>query len=131
MQSAPYAVDVLEEMMENAVSEPVRLKAASEILDRAGVKGGFEFDINVEVTDARTPAQIVMERLARLKQGAENTAQLLAATTSLEDAEVIIDAEVQEDDEQILPTASAEVKNTGEDESVESQEITAEELDEL
>ena len=131
MQSAPYAVDVLEEMMENAVSEPVRLKAASEILDRAGVKGGFEFDVNVEVTDGRSPAQIVMERLSRLKQGAENTAAILAATTSLQDAEVIIDAEVQEDEEQILPTASAEVKNTGEDESVESQEITAEELDEL
>jgi hypothetical protein len=130
MQSAPYAVDVLEEMMETAVSEPVRLKAASEILDRAGVKGGFEFDVNVEITDGRTPAQIVMERLARLKQGAENTAQLLAATTSIQDADVIIDAEIQ-DDEEILPTASAEVKNTDEDESVESQQITAEELDEL
>jgi hypothetical protein len=130
MQSAPYAVDVLEEMMETAVSEPVRLKAASEILDRAGVKGGFEFDVNVEITDGRTPAQIVMERLARLKQGAENTAQLLAATTSIQDADVIIDAEIQ-DDEEILPTASAEVKNTDEDESVKSQEISAEELEEL
>jgi hypothetical protein len=130
MQSAPYAVDVMEELMENAVSEPVRLKAASEILDRAGVKGGFEFDVNVEVTDARSPAQIVMERLGRLKQGAENTAALLAATTSIDDAEVVIDAEV-EDDEQILPTASAEVKNTDEDKSVESQAITAEELEEL
>lgn len=130
MQSAPYAVDVMEELMETAVSEPVRLKAASEILDRAGVKGGFEFDVNVEVTDGRTPAQIVLERLNRLRQGAVNTAIILGETVDVNDADVI-DAEVEDVDFLPSETASAEVKNTDEDKSVESQQITAEELDEL
>jgi hypothetical protein len=131
MQSAPYAVDVMEELMETAVSEPVRLKAASEILDRAGVRGGVELDVGVELTDGRSPAQIVMERLARLQQGAINTAVLLGETTSIQDADVV-EAEVEE--VQILPrdeAASAEVKNTDEDEAVESDGISAEELDEL
>lgn len=123
MQSAPYAVDVLEELMETAVSEPVKLKAAAEILDRAGVRGGVDIGVDVEVTDSRSPAQIVMERLTRLRQGAENTAQLLAGVTSIQDADVV-EAEVEE--VSFLPeddAASAEVKNT--------ETISDEELDEL
>jgi hypothetical protein len=69
-QAAPYAVDMLEDMMENAVSEPVKLKAATEILDRAGVRGGIEFDASVKVTDDRPAAVIIQERLARLATGA-------------------------------------------------------------
>jgi hypothetical protein len=70
IQAAPYAVDVLEELMESAVSEPVRLKASTEILDRAGVRGGIEIDANVEVTDARPAHVVVAERLAKLASGA-------------------------------------------------------------
>lgn len=69
-QAAPYAVDMLEDMMENAISEPVKLKAATEILDRAGVRGGIEFDASVKVTDDRPAAVIIQERLARLATGA-------------------------------------------------------------
>jgi hypothetical protein len=130
MQSAPYAVDVMEELMETAVSEPVRLKAAAEILDRAGVRGGVDIGVDVEVTDGRSPAQIVMERLVRLRQGAENTAMLLGTDVDITEADVV-EAEVE--DVQILPqddSASAEVKNTDET-TVESEAITAEELDEL
>lgn len=76
-QGAPAAVDVLEELMESAESEPVRLKAASEILDRAGIKGGFDFDVNVEVTDARPAAQVIAERLAKLAEGAEAVQKIL------------------------------------------------------
>lgn len=81
IQAAPYAVDVLEEMMETAESEPVRLKAATEILDRAGVRGGVEIDMGVEVTDARPAHVVVAERLAKLAAGAE-------AVSSLQDREV-------------------------------------------
>lgn len=70
IQAAPYAVDVLEDMMESATSEPVRLKAATEILDRAGVRGGVEIDMGVEVTDARPAHVVVAERLAKLASGA-------------------------------------------------------------
>jgi len=70
IQAAPYAVDVLEELMESAISEPVRLKASTEILDRAGVRGGIEIDANIEVTDARPAHVVVAERLAKLASGA-------------------------------------------------------------
>lgn len=84
-QAAPYAVDVLEDLMENAASEPVRLKASTEILDRAGVRGGVEFDARLEVTDGRSPAQIVAERLNRLAAGAiEVTAKLAELGTVVE-----------------------------------------------
>lgn len=78
-QSAPYAVDVLEDLMQNAASEPVRLKASTEILDRAGVRGGIEFDARLEVTDGRPPAQVVAERLQRLADGAVKIAGALAS----------------------------------------------------
>jgi hypothetical protein len=51
--------------METAESEPVKLKAATEILDRAGVRGGIEIDAKLEV-DVRPAAEVVSERLARL-----------------------------------------------------------------
>lgn len=76
-QASTYAVDVLEELMETAVSEPVKLKAATEILDRAGVRGGMELNIDVKTTD-RSPAEILAERLARLEAVAsERTIQLV------------------------------------------------------
>lgn len=87
-QSAPFAVDKLEELMEFAESEPVKLKAATEILDRAGVRGGMEIDTNV-LMDVRPAAQIIAERLERLAVGAIHTAARLA-----EDGQKIIDAEV-------------------------------------
>jgi hypothetical protein len=76
-QAAPYAVDVLEELMETAASEPVRLKASTEILDRAGVRGGVEFDAKITLNDARDPATIVAERLSRLAAGAAQVAAVL------------------------------------------------------
>lgn len=91
-QGAPSAVDVLEDLMENAESEPVKLKAATEILDRAGIKGGYEFDVNVEVTDARPAAQVLAERLERLSSGAR------ALTDMLEkNSEEIVEGEVVEE----------------------------------
>ena len=85
VQSAPYAVDVLEDIMENGQSEPARLKAATEILDRAGVRGGVELDVGVDV-QVRSAADIVQERLQRLALGA------IHAAASLPDAQ-IVDAE--------------------------------------
>jgi len=77
-QASTYAVDVLEELMETAVSEPVKLKAATEILDRAGVRGGVELNIDVKTTD-RSPAEILAERLARLEAVASmRTSELIA-----------------------------------------------------
>jgi hypothetical protein len=99
-QAAPYAVDVIEDLMENAASEPIRLKAASEILDRAGVRGGVEFDANININDTRSPAQIVAERLSRLAGGAaEITAKLSEAgiEISTKDESDVQDAEIVEE----------------------------------
>ena len=86
-QATPAAVDVLEQLMDSAESEPVKLKAATEILDRAGVRAGF--DINTDVTiDVRPAASVIQERLQRL------------ATSVLESAEQPIDAEVVEESEE-------------------------------
>lgn len=130
MQSAPYAVDVLEDMMENAVSEPVKLKAATEILDRAGVRGGMDIGVDVEVSDSRSPAQIVAERLARLAAGAVMIEQQLAATTSTNGTDVNPDPTVVK----ILPS-EPQVKiieaSADEETTAASEEISAEELDEL
>ena len=99
-QAAPYAVDMLEDMMENAVSEPVKLKAATEILDRAGVRGGVEFDANIKVTDDRPAAIIIQERLDRLAASAGQRAlDLIEAgvvendTSDIQDAEEVKDKE--------------------------------------
>ena len=98
-QAAPYAVDLLEDLMENAESEPVKLKAATEILDRAGVRGGIEIDSTV-VLDARPAASVIAERLDRLAQGAISTAARLAeAGLHIEPEKEIIDAEIVKDGE--------------------------------
>jgi hypothetical protein len=101
MQAAPYAVDKLEELMEYAESEPVMLKAATEILDRAGVRGGVEIDTNVNI-DVRPAADVINERLNRLAQGAIHAAARLS-----QDGADVVDAEVVVEDQ----TAAAETSN--------------------
>ena len=98
-QAAPYAVDVLEDMMSNAESEPVKLKAATEILDRAGIRGGVELDTNVNI-DVRPAASVIAERLNRLAINANDAAAKLAGMGVRVEAEKdIIDAEVVEAEE--------------------------------
>jgi hypothetical protein len=97
-QASTYAVDVLEELMESAVSEPVKLKAATEILDRAGVRGGMELNIDVKTTD-RSPAEILTERLARLEAVAsERTNQLLSEGVEVTEVYTITDVTPNPDD---------------------------------
>jgi hypothetical protein len=91
MQAAPFAVDKLEELMEFAESEPVKLKAATEILDRAGVRGGVEIDTNVNI-DVRPAAQIIAERLERLSSGALSEAMRLSRNgVDTIDAEIVVE----------------------------------------
>jgi len=78
-QAAPYAVDMLEDLMQHATSEPVKLKASTEILDRAGIRGGMEVDATVKAVDTRPAAVIILERLNRLASSATVVAGELAA----------------------------------------------------
>ena len=105
MQAAPYAVDKLEELMEYAESEPVMLKAATEILDRAGVRGGIEIDSNVNI-DVRPAAEVINERLNRLAAGAIHAAARLS-----QEGMDVIDAEVVTDG----PPTGSETFNESED----------------
>lgn len=93
VQAAPYAVDTLEELMQSASSEPVRLKASTEILDRAGIRGGVEIDASLEVTDGRPASEVVAERLRRLALGAEAVQSLLEERAEIVDAEVVDDGD--------------------------------------
>ena len=93
-QAAPNAVDILEDLMDNAESEPVKLKAATEILDRAGVRAGF--DINTEVSlDVRPAASIIAERLQRLSNNAIEAQRRFEVSQQQNDVivEVVEDAE--------------------------------------
>jgi hypothetical protein len=138
VQSAPYAVDVLEELMESAISEPVRLKASTEILDRAGVRGGMELDVGVDITDGRSPAQIISERLARLADGAMRTARVLVDETNIHDAEVVTDgvATAASSEPKVIEKSDAaasasELNDDDDNEAVSTDEITADELEDL
>lgn len=88
-QAAPAAIQILEDMMESAESEQVKLKAATEILDRAGIRGGVEIDAKVEINE-RPADDIIRERLARL---VPTVAKITEKEETLE-----IEAEVVEDD---------------------------------
>jgi hypothetical protein len=84
-QAAPAAVDTLEDLMLSAESEPVKLKAAAEILDRAGVRAGI--DINSEVTvDVRPAAALIAERLQKLAP----TATIYAESEQVEDGTFVV-----------------------------------------
>ena len=97
-QASTYAVDVLEELMETAISEPVKLKAATEILDRAGVRGGVELNIDIKNTD-RSPAEILTERLARLEAVASmRTAELIADGVDVAEVYTITDVTPKPED---------------------------------
>jgi hypothetical protein len=77
--------------MDSAESEPVKLKAATEILDRAGVRAGF--DINTDVTlDVRPAASIIAERLQRIAQNA------IDASNRFEEQQAAIIKETQSED---------------------------------
>lgn len=100
VQAASYAVDTLEELMENAQSEPVRLKASTEILDRAGVRGGVEIDATVKVGDTRPAAEILAERWDQMKARAlDNAIELTEKGVTVEDATVIEDEERKTDED--------------------------------
>lgn len=103
---APYAIDVLEEMMNTATSEPARIQAANSLLDRAGVRGGADIDVNVQV-EMKPAAEVVRERLERLKKGHVVQEELTATPVDITEVPhsdgngdmIPVDAEIVEDTE--------------------------------
>lgn len=68
LRTAPYAVEALTELVRDTDINPaVRLKASTEVLDRVGVRGGTEVDVNVTSGDGElSPAEVIRARLDRL-----------------------------------------------------------------
>lgn len=93
--AATAAVDELESLMATATSEPVRLGAAKEILDRAGIRGGIEVDQQVIVM--QPAAETIRERLDRLRAGAVAKQELEARMLGAGAVEEVVDAEVIEE----------------------------------
>lgn len=60
------ALDCLEALMEPGTGESIRLKASTEVLDRAGIRGGFEIDLGVGTT--ANPMEMLTERLTQLRE---------------------------------------------------------------
>lgn len=97
---AHAAVERLEVLMDGATSEQVQLKAATELLDRAGVRGGVEIDTNVNI-EVRSASDIIAERIKKLQDGAVAKAELMEAVATPpaeQNTGEVVDAEVVEDE---------------------------------
>jgi hypothetical protein len=67
VQSAPAALEGLIDLAENPqTGAAIKLKAYTEILDRAGIKGGFE--VNVEITSNVSAADEISKKLALMHE---------------------------------------------------------------
>lgn len=109
LDMADQAIDVIEDLSLNSTADQVRLKASTEILDRAGIRGGMEIDFGGEVTHTletaadRTRKQLeaTSNRLAEARRLAEEKAGAVLADADGSDAldGDVIDAEIIEDDE--------------------------------
>jgi hypothetical protein len=99
LSAAEGAVEGLEELALNATSEPVRLGAYRDLLDRAGLRGGIDFSGEVKVTVVPA-ADLVKDRLDALRkrqiemaeaEAEANRQRELEART--EDAEIVVEVE--------------------------------------
>lgn len=88
------AIDNLLALMEPGTGEAIRLKATTEVLDRAGIRGGIEIEVTGDVMDS--PADELAKRLLKLRAGAE-AVQRMKEERVAADAEVV-DAEIVEED---------------------------------
>lgn len=78
--------------MEPGTAEGIRLRAATEVLDRVGIRGGIEIDVEVTTTD--DPVLLINKRLEKLRAAAESqrAREVLALESSdIVDAEVVVD----------------------------------------
>jgi hypothetical protein len=101
-QLTPHAIDVMEDLMLNSNVPHVRLKAATELLDRDGIRGGSELTVSGQIDHtAVDPAQVVRDRLESLgKRLAPKELEEAPApeTGDIVDAEVVEEPEPKTDD---------------------------------
>ncbi len=100
LDDTELAMDTLEFLMQPGTGEAIRLKASTEILDRAGVRGGFEIKVDADITES--PADEIRKRLSDLAKGAEASREL-AAKAQAADPD-IVDAEIVSTDDDQQPS---------------------------
>jgi hypothetical protein len=66
IEDADLAVDTLFELIKVGTADQVRLGAAKEILDRSGIKGGV--DVNVEITNNVSAADEIKKKLTLMAE---------------------------------------------------------------
>lgn len=89
---ADDAIDTIEDLVTNATQENVRLKAATEILDRVGIKGAPDLTVTVEHTVS--PLDAIRDRIATIAKNSQPALEDMGEQDG--DAEVLPD--VREDD---------------------------------
>lgn len=106
MSAAMIAAEGLEELAQTATSEPVRLGAMKELLDRSGIRAGVDIEHNVNI-NVNSAEQVVRDRLAEIAKRAattETSSFSVSPTKEVESPEklvpIVIDAEIVEDDEE-------------------------------
>ena len=102
VDSSDLALDTLIELAQPGTSEGIRLKAATEVLDRSGIRGGFDIKVETEVTV--NPGDEIAKRLAKLQEGAQAVAEMKRKAAAGEDLDAdesdIIEGEVITDDDE-------------------------------
>lgn len=103
VDSADMALDVIHDLYSNpGTSEGIRLKAATEVLDRAGIRGGIEIDVTIEETSS--PVDELKKRILELKKGAEARQRMQEGTYD----DDVVDGEVVEDQPGLFELPSEE-----------------------
>lgn len=99
IDSSDMALDCIEELIKPGTSEQIRLKAATEVLDRAGIRGGFDVNVDVQVTT--NPSETIEERLKALAEGAKTVKDMREGLKKeqQEEHDAIMDAEIVPDDD--------------------------------
>lgn len=94
IDDADLAIDTLFELLKAGTADQVRLGAARDILDRAGVKGNTEIDVKVE--HSVKPSEIIQDKLRTIAERAAENKKEADEARAAEEAE-IVDAEVVTD----------------------------------
>lgn len=94
------ALETLEDLILNSTVPHVRLKAATEVLDRTGIRGGTELTVSGQIThELEDPNVVVRERLQALADRLPKPAELEAAEEVDEaTGAIIVEGEVVEEE---------------------------------
>lgn len=108
------ALETVWQLSQPGTGEAIRLKAATEVLDRAGIRGGFELSVEGEITVSSSDE--IRKRLASLKEGADEVRKMREELHPAADEGDIVDGEIIEDSEQMSLFDEPTEADTSEDE---------------